>query len=636
MKVENPLHRTCKDCDEKRSSLNKHSPPQLRESKVGDLVDNHEKRLLRDTMQALRYEDFNMKHAEGRDFAGPFVMHNAIRDLVAHLLYYTLGPVSLLVLVQWLGKEVCSSKLFLPHPMTRGPYIGSLVMSFTGPLLMFYLISSYLYKVPFRFVNFFDFFIPLFEVFSTMGMVYIKHGLMDGRNYMKRNYSSKSKKMRRMSSVPSEKSFSFHEQGAPLSIYVGMIGNGEIRQKALEREYTWIAKRILHFDQDYLQLPLGFGEQPGVTKKQIVHNESNLKMKVGTNNSQSKVFFTKVKARHLGEAIITSTVCNCNQNNFICESCKKNADAMSFFGRHVDFWSVTYVIARTVMLLFQANFDLKRVLPVEWVILVVTMILSWKGSKPLVAQCGLAYCDFRRRRFFENRLAMMIHQMNIRSHKCVEAWERLRLSFKKMGSTYYRLLQWYNAYLILYFALYFVAFSLLLVLDVSRSIPIYMKIVVASFGFYMQGVMLYGIRAGSVANRVGNHHAQEWLHVKSNLIHRLHETKRQIRHVNRKDNVVDELHNEADPALDTTKNKEDLLEQCESLNSAIIAIDNIAKKLNLELMYGGIRLMSIRLTKRFFKIVILLYVYEIYYFLYAIIAMQYFESEVGDMVQDLS
>ena len=52
-------------------------------------------------------------------------------------------------------------------------------------------------------------------------------------------------------------------------------------------------------------------------------------------------------------------------------------------------------------------------------------------------------------------------------------------------------------------------------------------------------------------------------------------------------------------------------------------------------MYGN-SVDVIRLTKRFFKIVILLYVYEIYYFLYAIIAMQYFESEVGDMVQDLS
>ena len=115
MKVENPLHRTCKDCDEKRSSLNKHSPPQLRESKVGDLVDNHEKRLLRDTMQALRYEDFNMKHAEGRDFAGPFVMHNAIRDLVAHLLYYTLGP-SILTCIGPMARQGGMLQQALPTP----------------------------------------------------------------------------------------------------------------------------------------------------------------------------------------------------------------------------------------------------------------------------------------------------------------------------------------------------------------------------------------------------------------------------------------------------------------------------------------------------------------------------------------
>ena len=191
-----------------------------------------------------------------------------------------------------------------------------------------------------------------------------------------------------------------------------------------------------------LQLPLGFAEQAGVIKNQIVHNESNLTMNVGTNNSQSKVFFTKVKARHLGEAIITSTVCNCNQNNIICESCKKNAHAMSFFGRHVDFWSVTYVIG------YRNAFVSS--------ILILKSIASWmghsccnhdfvmEGSKPPVAQCGLAYCDFRRRRFFENRLAMMIHQTNIRSHKCRHG--RLRLSFKRWEARI--ALQWYNAYLI--------------------------------------------------------------------------------------------------------------------------------------------------------------------------------------------
>ena len=42
------------------------------------------------------------------------------------------------------------------------------------------------------------------------------------------------------------------------------------------------------------------------------------------------------------------------------------------------------------------------------------------------------------------------------------------------------------------------AFSLLLILDVNRSVPIYMSIVIASFGFYMQGVMLYGIHTGSL------------------------------------------------------------------------------------------------------------------------------------------
>ena len=117
----------------KRTSLNKHAPPQLRESLVGELVDQHEKKLLSDTMNALRYEDLKMKHAKGRDFTGLFVVYNGVRDLLAHSLHYSLGPLGLFVLVPWLGKEICQSKLFLPHPQTKSPYIGSLAMSFTGP-----------------------------------------------------------------------------------------------------------------------------------------------------------------------------------------------------------------------------------------------------------------------------------------------------------------------------------------------------------------------------------------------------------------------------------------------------------------------------------------------------------------------
>ena len=203
-----------------------------------------------------------------------------------------------------------------------------------------------------------------------------------------------------MSSVPTDTSFKVHEQGAPLSIYVGMVGGGEIRRIALEREYTWTSKRILRFDQDYLQVPLGFDDRQGVADKQIVHNKSNLKMDFGGNLCQKKVLFTKVKARHLGEAIISScTKCNCNSNEMVCKTCKKNLALISWLVRHVDFWSVIYILARTVMILFQAKFDLKSVLPIEWVILVVTMFISFRGSRPVVAQCGLAYCDFRRRRF---------------------------------------------------------------------------------------------------------------------------------------------------------------------------------------------------------------------------------------------
>ena len=47
--------------------------------------------------------------------------------------------------------------------------------------------------MPIRFVGFVDFFIPVFEIISDLGVVFIKHGLMDKRNYLKRNYSKNPK-----------------------------------------------------------------------------------------------------------------------------------------------------------------------------------------------------------------------------------------------------------------------------------------------------------------------------------------------------------------------------------------------------------------------------------------------------------
>ena len=101
-------------------------------------------------------------------------------------------------------------------------------------------------------------------------------------------------------------------------------------------------------------------------------------------------------------------------------------------------------------------------------------------------------------------------------------------------------------------------------------------------------------------------------------------------------NVVDNSRSEPDPAEETTKDEGELQEQYENLNSAILSIDTVAKKMDLELMYGGIRLISVRLTKRFFKIIVVLYAYQIYYFLYIIIAIEYYADDMSDMVKQLS
>ena len=134
---------------------------------------------------------------------------------------------------------------------------------------------------------------------------------------------------------------------------------------------------------------------------------------------------------------------------------------------------------------------------------------------------------------------------------------------------------------------------------------------------------------------MGTHHTQEWLHVKSNLISKLHEVKVRMRNVNRKKNVVDNSRSEPDPAEETTKDEGELQEQYENLNSAILSIDTVAKKLDSELMYGGIRLISVRLTRRFFKIILVPYAYKLL-LLQTIIVINIFADDMSDMVKQLS
>ena len=257
---------------------------------------------------------------------------------------------------------------------------------------------------------------------------------------------------------------------------------------------------------------------------------------------------------------------------------------------------------------------INKVTWIEWVVLCITIAGSQRGVQAAM-QCGASVCDFRRRRYIENRLAMLIHQMHITSHKSIRAWERLRLCLKEMGGPQYRLLQAYFVQVIILCFLYFATFGALILLDINKTVSIYMVGVLAMYGFFLEGLILVGVRTGSLTNRVVIHHAEEWLNIKSGLLTETHKIKVKLNALEMEDNT--------ETFDDDSSYKRSLIESHQNLRSAIEAIDNVVEKLRWEVLFGGIRLMSLRLTKILSKTLLLLYLYQIYYFVMIVVRIYY-------------
>ena len=118
---------------------------------------------------------------------------------------------------------------------------------------------------------------------------------------------------------------------------------------------------------------------------------------------------------------------------------------------------------------------------------------------------------------------------------------------------------------------------------------------------FAQGLVLSGVKKGSQANREGVGHTKEWLKIRTKLKNEIHCSKINLK-------LRKKLQKEEEE-----EERRSLAIQIEERKSAVSSIDNLFKGFNVELVYGGIRMFSMRLTKILYKSLFLLYLYEIYY-----------------------
>ncbi len=580
----------------------------------GELIEDGEKKLLDQTMENLRYEVYKRGPEKGRDFTGHFTLKNALRETFMHLIFFAFGQMSLIILYPWLGKAICQKKFFMFNKTLYHPSLTYLILSFTGPTIFLCLVSMYQFNYSLPHISWADFFLPIFLILVITSTAFIKYGLMDQRNYMKQNYNKLHLK-KKLSGINETMSTKF---SGPLSIFVGMIGSSSMREKALRREYRLQASNVLHFDSDEIVLPLGFKErEPGKagSRYSIIHNPHNLQMKYDASKEIDDINFTTVKALHIGDSILSSCAfCNCNKEEAVCKECEKKKPYGITLFFYTQILGLIYFLVRAAVLLQSTKFQINKVNWVEWVILCSTTASSSRAVQAAM-QCGFPFCDFRRRRYIENRLAMLIHQMHIKSHKSIRAWERLRFCLKEMGGPQYRLLQAYFVQMIIMCFLYFTTFGALIVLDTNKTVSIFMVLMLAMFGFSFEGLILVGIRTGSLTNRVIIHHSKEWLNIKSRLLTETHTIRVKLKAL--------KMEGKTETSDYDSSHKWSLIESHENFISATDAIDNVVEKLRLEMLYGGIRLMSLRLTKLLSKSLLLLYLYQMYYFVMIVLRIYY-------------
>lgn len=596
----------------------------LQTSAIGELIDKEEIKLLNEVMLNLRFETHKVKQA-GRDYNGPFIYHNALRELFIHVLYYFLGQFSLIILIPWLGVPICEKKLFLskggPFGKWGVPYRTFFLTSFYGPVLVLYFIGKYYLNHSMKHVLWCDFLISSFSVFFSLGVVWIKYGMTDKRNYIKRNV--KLTKKNRMSKVDASLTIDSDALMAPLMIMTGVIrlSHPEVMERNLKREFRYKCRFILNIEKDFFLLPIGLknsaidnlnkssltfppdstdnktttnSEAPSLQRKSVIQNPIYLSHNIDKSINESEVQYTKVKTLHVGDAIISS---------FVAKQYKEKYNIIRILLLVLDVWNVIFITLRIIALFYQLQeqeSSLVEVTWIEWIVIILNISIGCRLLRLWFLHAALAYGEFKRRLYIEKRLATIIHQIYVTNYKDVEAWKNLRLAFREMGEPYYKAVQFYTLFTIFVCVLYNICLSFCILFDSNKRVPYYIQIVFCLPCLFAQGLVLSGVKKGSQANREGVGHTKEWLKIRTKLKNEIHCSKRNLK-------LRKKLQKEEE------EERRSLAIQIEERKSAVSSIDNLFKGFNVELVYGGIRMFSMRLTKILYKSLFLLYLYEIYY-----------------------
>ncbi len=148
-------------------------------------LSNRKKDILMNLVMRLRFEEKYHKQEAGRDFTGPIQYLQFFREFFLFLLYLTIGPLSLFIIIPLLGKKIAKAKLFLPNNAYLGPYVRMLLVSISFVCLIIHIVVNQ-GALKTNHVYWSDAFLPSFLIFNYCMLNGLKYGYQDPINYAAR------------------------------------------------------------------------------------------------------------------------------------------------------------------------------------------------------------------------------------------------------------------------------------------------------------------------------------------------------------------------------------------------------------------------------------------------------------------
>ena len=396
------------------------------------------------------------------------------------------------------------------------------------------------------------------------------------------------------------------EYVAPLLMRTGMKKSSKETLKVYVRQLQNIVAKMPKIKNDFFVMPLGLTctEGPNVQKKvvtNVVHNRQTFSFK--KNNipgfrRQSSVevdSIRKVKTVTLGKAMLEAF------------EIYRETSMISVVHKVANAVSIVYVFARiTILIIFRDSINMGWD---GWICMLILFHIKNMALKQWYHHCALPLALFSKIQFLELRMGRIIHQLHVKDAEDVHAWKRLRTALRMMDMGTLRSCLVYAVASLAGTFVYLAAMAALAALDVNDqgneisgvSSIILLQICLLHV-LIAQGFILLSIRKGAHTNFLAMRHIDEWLKVKILLAQNVEKHRL---YLNKMSKTIKRTREE----LDVISIQESIIK----LEGASIAIDVLCKQLRNEILVGGLRFFSVKMTKILFKTLLMLFLYEVYY-----------------------